>query len=95
MATKWADYVVTAIRLNRAGTRIIALEVRLHDGFRLFEREAWSFEQVAQALLEGWTFVTATRGADRKWYKGARVELLLRTHPDATEEDNLTNLPTF
>ncbi|ATB32731.1 DUF3892 domain-containing protein [Melittangium boletus] len=96
MASKWADYIITAVRFDTTGSRrIISLRVYPDEGSSLGESAVWSFEQVAQAILNGSTFVTATKNSNGKLDKGASVELSLRTRRDDTAKDNLDNLPTF
>jgi hypothetical protein len=103
MADKWADYVITAVRFNAAGTHIESVQVRQDDGETISAATTTTSRSEVVRLLEaGYTFCTATMGNDGKWNKGAAVKIVeiddqkfIRTKADGTKSDNLDNLPTF
>ncbi len=102
MANKWADYVITAVRFNTTGTHIESVQVRQDDGETIGAATTTSRSEVVRLLEAGYTFCTATMGANGKWNKGAAVKIVeidnqkfICTKADGTKADNLDNLPTF
>ncbi len=102
MADKWADYVITAVRFNTAGTHIDKVERREGEGSELGDATEQSRASVVSALDAGTSFCTATEDSDGKWQKGATVEVFeideerfIKTKADAIKKDNLDDLPTF
>jgi hypothetical protein len=91
-AMKWADYVITAVQYNADHTRIVAYEV-WDDGETLMNCRLVPWAAVARSLLDGKTFVTATKGTDGKFYRGASLELVVKTVEDRVARDNLNHLP--
>ena len=101
MATKWADYLITAVRFNASGTHIDKVQIRPDEGDTAGASKDSSRAQVVAWIEAGYTFCTATR-SDNKWKKGAPVKIVLihrekfiKTKADGVKEDNLDNLPTF
>lgn len=95
---KWADFIISAVRYDSSGTRIKDLKVHVDDGgSKLSRGKTWTFEEVAQQILNGHTFVTLVRDPDdeSECSPGARVELTLRTRQDKTTKDNLASRPRF
>jgi Protein of unknown function (DUF3892) len=102
MASKWADYVVTAVRFNTAGTHIEELRVFEDTGDELTNQTTKTRSSVALQIDNGYTYCTATKGSDGKFVRGADVKVVtiegekfLKTKADGRKEDNLDNLPTF
>jgi hypothetical protein len=102
MATKWADYIITAVRFNLAGTHIQAVQIRADEGDKAGSPSETTRAQVVTWLESGYTFCTATIGGNGNWQKGAPVKIVvidnqkfIRTKADGTKADNLDNLPTF
>jgi hypothetical protein len=102
MATKWADYLITAVRFNSAKTHIDEVEVRVDNGDSAGEPIKIKRSTVVSKLDSGYTYCTSTLGGDKKWYKGAEVkvyeydgEKYIKTRADGIKKDNLDNLPTF
>lgn len=102
MADKWADYLISAVRYNAAGTHIDQVEVRTDNGDSVGAPSSWARADVVKSLEGASTFVTITKGSNDKWQRGAEVRIIevnstkyIRTDADATPEDNLESLPTF
>lgn len=102
MADKWADYIITAVRFNPAGTHISNVQIRADKGDTAGSPSEATRLQVVAALEEGTTFCTATVGSNGKFQKGAAVKIIvidgkkfIRTKNDGIEKDNLDDLPTF
>jgi hypothetical protein len=102
MTTKWADYIITAVRFNLAGTHIEAVQIRTDEGDTVGPAGEASRAQVVASIEGGTTFCTATMGSNGKWLKGAAVKIVvihgeqfIKTKADATKADNLDYLPTF
>jgi len=102
MATKWADYLITAKRFNSAKTHIDEVEVRADNGDTVGSPTKIKRSTVVSKLESDHTYCTATLGSDKKWQKGAEVKIykydgekFIKTKADGIKKDNLDNLPTF
>jgi hypothetical protein len=100
MATKWADFVITAVRFNSAGTHIEDVQTSEHTGTELINQTTKSRHTVVTQIASGYTFCTATKGSDDLWHKGAAVKIYEYDSEkfikaDSSKKDNLDNLPTF
>lgn len=102
MGTKWADYVITAVRFNSAGTHIEEVRVYEDNGDNIVNPATKRRSSVVTQLENGYTFCTATKSGENKWTKGAEVKIytyegekFIKTRADGRKEDNLDNLPTF
>jgi len=97
---RWADYLISAVRYDASGSRI--QQVRVH-GTTVGPASIWRRAEVARAIVRrGCSFCTIRKSTDGKWRHGADVhvlrlrgELFLRTDGNATEADNLGELPEF
>jgi Protein of unknown function (DUF3892) len=101
MATKWADYLITAVSFNASGTHIEAVEIRPDEGDKAGSASRASRAQVVTWLESGYMFCTATVSGGN-WQKGAEVKIVtiegtkyIKTKADGIKKDNLDNLPTF
>jgi len=102
VAEKWADYLITAVRFNNAGTHIEAVQIRTDNGDTAGSASNASRAQVVAWLESRYTFCTATKASDGNWQKGAPVKIVvidnqnfIKTKADRTKADNLDYLPTF
>lgn len=102
MAEKWADYIITAVSFNSAGTHIEAVEIRADNGDTAGADSEATRAQVIASIEAGRTFCTATQASNGNWQKGAAVKIVviddqkyLRTKADSTKADNLDRLPAF
>lgn len=102
MTDKWADYLISEVRYNGAGTHIDQVRVHEDKGEKVGPASTWERTTVVSQLEGGYTFATMTKSADEKWQFGAEVRVVtvngtkyIRTDADATEEDNLGALPRF
>jgi hypothetical protein len=102
MAEKWADYLITAVRFNAAGTHIEAVQIRQDEGDTAGPAKEASRAQVVAWIESGYTFCTATKTSEGGWRKGAIVKIVvidnqnfIKTKSDNSKADNLDNLPTF
>jgi hypothetical protein len=101
--SKWADYLITAVRYNAAGLHIERVRVSEDKGDTLGEPQEMSRAEVVKLLAVGKTFVTAPKSVNEpgKLSKGASVNIFpvqtrfIKTKADNRESDNLENLPTF
>ena len=104
--SKWADYVVTAVRYEQTGRnrnwkRIVVVEVRMDLGGRVGSAEVWTREQVLDAVnFDHETFITAGRAGDGTWLRGAHVWMVqvngmdyLRIDRTSVMSDDLGGLP--
>ena len=104
--SKWADYVITAVRYQHTGrdpqgTRIATVEVRMDLGGRVGYAELWTREQVLDAIHHDHeTFITSIMARDGTWLRGAHVRLTrvngldyLRIDRTGVTSDDLGGLP--
>lgn len=101
MPSKWADYLITAVRYSQAGTHIDTVQVRADNGDRAGAATTASRTQIVSWIEAGWTFCTATLTLEGL-RKGAPVKIIeidgepfIRTTPDKVKADNLDELPEF
>ena len=102
MAEKWADYVITRVHFNSEGTHIEEVETYEHTGTELTNCTTKTRSSVVTSIDSGYTYCTATKGSDGKYYYGAEVKVVMidsekfiKTKADNSKKDNLDNLPTF
>jgi hypothetical protein len=103
MATKWADYLISAVQYNAAGTHIDKVRRHPDDGDAVGSSTDVLRSSVVSQLEAGTTFATITRDStNSKWVRGADVEVItvdgekyIRTDRDKTKKDNLGQLPRF
>ncbi|HSX42913.1 MAG TPA: DUF3892 domain-containing protein [Candidatus Saccharimonadales bacterium] len=100
---KWADYLISEVRFNSAGTHIDKVRVHTDTGEEVSgTTEDMTRQTVIDYLDSGKTFVTIYKNDDGSWKKGASVGIVtikgtryIKTHSDGTEKDNLDELPPF
>ncbi|GAB4521575.1 MAG: hypothetical protein OHK0046_33140 [Anaerolineae bacterium] len=103
--TKWADYVIVAVRYQQTtfSDSIERVRVFTDDGTALINPDELSKYQVVLKLKNGYTFVTAYQeNHSNQWKCGEDVRLVkhplgdyLRTDSNRIAADNLGNLPRF
>jgi hypothetical protein len=99
--TKWADYVITKVRFNAAGTHINELVVQDDLDAKLGPSRIEQRATVIANIKARKSYITAPPSATGV-SKGALVGIVvvngaeyLRTDANKTARDNLDNLPTF
>lgn len=101
---KWADYLITRVRFNSAGTHIDQVEVADDLGDKVGPKRTEKRGAVIANLAAKKTYVTAPPSVDQtaNVTKGAAVSTVIvsgteyiRTDANKTARDNLDNLPTF
>jgi hypothetical protein len=98
--TKWADYLISAIRFENEMIRnsIAYLKVHPDYGDEIGSGSTWTKEEVISAMYEGKTFYTIVKEKTGEWKKGSHVALVTRngktviTDTEITDLDYLTNL---
>jgi CRISPR/Cas system-associated protein Csm6 len=104
MATKWADFVIAAVRFNSAVTHIEEVQVYEHDAenSKLVNMVIKRRASVIAELDSSCSYVTAIESSTGNFEKGAEVkvyeydsEKFIKTKADGIKKDNLDNLPTF
>ncbi len=101
--TKWADYVITAVRFNSKHTHIDKVRACKDSGDSLEATKEYERQAIVKAINEsGISFITAFKSNDGKWKKGEDVFVInidginyIKTKKDHTKKDNLDNLPEF
>jgi hypothetical protein len=97
---KWADFLISSVRLTQAGGHKFASHVLLHNdtGEGVGSGTVRTKDEVIGLLDSGKT-VKTMRWAYPSWSEGALVQTItlegvryLRTHRDATTADNLDNM---
>jgi hypothetical protein len=98
---KWADFVITGVRFNSAGTHIDQVQARPDNGGTIGAATTRTRQEIISAINNGTTFVTAY-SKDEKWSLGKKVYVIkinssefIKTVADQKLVDNLDNLPTF
>lgn len=103
MPDRWADYLVSAVSYNVAGTHIRVARVHRDDG-EVSPPVAVSRMRMLRMLRSGSSFATIHRRAagTGPWMPGSSVRLVrvagleyLRTDANPVESDHLGNLPAF
>lgn len=99
--TKWADYIITAVRYNFQRTHIESVRVSADLITSLGDAQTYPRETIVNSLIQGTTFATAIL-VNGKYQYGAHIEIIrvnginyIRTDRNATGKDNLGNLPEF
>ena len=96
--SKWADYCISHVRYNSAGTHIDQVTVRTDIDDKLTDSIILSRTEVLNALKSGSTFITVYK-EDNMWQKGAFVKLIkvdgtyyIKTVLNKLKKDNLGKL---
>ena len=101
---KWADYVITRVRFNTAGTHIDQVEVADDGENGIGTKRNEKRTTVIANIKAKKTYVTAPPSTTEsgKITKGAPVGIVvvngteyIRTDANKTAKDNLDNLPTY
>ncbi len=99
--SKWADYLISAVRFNDADTHIIKVKAHVDNGDTVGVGFEMARSDVVAYIDAGKTFSTIY-SADGKWNLGASVKTVtidgtryIKTRADGTKADNLDNLPRF
>jgi len=102
MAEKWADYLISQVQYNTAETHIVKVLSHPDNGDSVGTGSEVTRQTVVARLEAGSTYMTITKGADKKWQKGAKVQIItvesvkyIKTVADSTKKDNLGSLPRF
>lgn len=104
MAEKWADFLISAVRYNAAGTHIDRVRRHADNGDSVGAASDVARSSVVSAIDNGTTYVTIFKNPNdtTKWVRGAEVRVVLidqekyiRTDADKTKRDNLGDLPRY
>lgn len=98
--SKWADYLVVAVRYNAGRTHVEAVKACEDKGDSVGAETVMTRSAVVASIAR-YTFMTAYK-ENGKYQKGAFVEIVrvngdpyLRTDANAKASDNLGSLPEF
>jgi len=103
MATKWADYLISAVQYTSTGSNIAKVRVHPDNGDTVGSGVETLRSHVVRRLESGRTYATITRDdADGTWRRGSDVgvvsvdgEKYIRTDRNKIKNDNLGRLPRF
>ncbi len=107
MISKWADYVITAVRYDHGGDRgsskLAAVEVRMDLGGRLGFAQLWTRQHILEAIHQDHeTFATALPAGEDAWRRGAHLQIIrihgidyLRVDRAEIPSDDLGRTPAF
>ncbi len=91
-----ADYYIIAVHYKDSDDTTFIEKVKLYDGSEKLR------SAVVTNVEDGQTVMTAVKGTDGKYYKGAVVNVVkidgikyIRTDKNSTKRDNLDKLPTY
>jgi hypothetical protein len=97
--SKWADYLISAIRFEDDKIKNIAyLKVHPDCGEEVGAGSTWTREEVLNAMYDGKTFYTILKSNTGEWKKGAHVALVTKngrsiiTDLEHTDMDFLSDL---
>lgn len=100
--SKWADYVIAAVRFKKEKKHIEQVKLYPDLGEQLGTEQTKSRQEVVQLIEAGTTFKTVYKNESGKWSKGDDVGIVLirgskfiRTDGNSIEEDNLGELPEY
>lgn len=101
MATKWADYCISAVSFNSGHTHIDKVKARKDLGEKLDAEIIYTRAEIVSAINAGNTFVTVVM-SNGSLSIGQPVFVVtingvkfIKTVRDNTTKDNLDNLPEF
>ena len=100
--SKWADYLISAVRFNNAETHIDMVRTHTDNDESVGMAVDIDRSTVVNRIESGYTFETIYKGSDGKWQRGKRVKIVIingikyiKTYADNTTRDNLDDLPRF
>ena len=76
MTDKWADYLISAVRYNAAGTHIDKVRVHEDKGEKIGSPGIWERSAVVTSLEANYTFMTITKSSEGAWQSGAKVGIV-------------------
>ena len=99
--SKWADYLISAVRFNEAETHIVKVKVHADNVDTVGAGFEMTRQEVISKIDDDITFATIYDD-NGKWKLGAKVKTVtiggtryIKTYADSTTADNLGDLPTF
>lgn len=99
---KWADYGISAKRLDTGGDRIERVLVHVDKGTTFGPPNDWARSEVVSAIGNGSSFVTILKPEEDRWKRGSDVGVVvvdgtkyIRTDRNSMAADNLGELPDF
>jgi hypothetical protein len=100
--TKWADYVISAVRYDSAHVHIDRIRAHADRGDTIGIHVDNSRAYVVSAIKKGKTFATILKAGDGTWDVGQPVHIVvvngvdyIKTVENDEACDNLENLPEF
>lgn len=99
--SKWADYLICAVKFNSDHTHIEKVHTREDKGDKVGEPYEETRRQVVANIEKGFTYCTIFKDQEGGWQKGQQIKVMsittkyLKTVPDNTTADNLDKLPEF
>jgi hypothetical protein len=97
-----ADYYIEKVRYNKDHSRIMWISVREDSGSKLSSPHNMVRKQMVSLFQQGKKFMTIYRSPEGKYRKGKNAALVrvsgtdyIRTDEDATEKDQLEDLPEY
>ena len=100
--SKWADYLISAVRYNQSHSHIDRVKVHVDNGESVGAATDTMRRDVIDALKSGKTFVSIIKNAQGSWNKGQTVYIVtikgteyIKTVDNGKESDNLENLPEY
>jgi len=101
--TKWADYLVSAVRYEPGSNNRIITYFKVHEdiGNSIGESRTWTKDELLNELIRGKTFATILKDQNGKWIKGEEVtissfkEIFVRSDFKNVPGDYLQNIAEF
>jgi len=99
---KWADFGISAVQYDKDHKHIVKARIHPDNGDTIGSSTDTARSTIVSRIEDGKTFVTITKGDDKKWQKGQPVKIVtinnvkyIKTVENNKECDNLENLPEF
>ena len=100
--TKWADYVIIAVRFKNEKQHIEQVKIMTDTGDTLTNKKIVSRIEIIRLIESGDKIFTVYKKDDGNWKKGDAVGIVnirgvkfIRTDGNSIEKDNLGELPEF
>ncbi len=92
--SKWADYLISAIRYENEITNNLFAYLKVHtdNGVEIGSGSTWTRDEVINAMYEGKTFYTIVRSNSGEWKKGTIVSLITKNGKTVLTDNEYTDL---
>ena len=98
--TKWADYLISAVKYNFEHTLIVDVKRHLDQGDAIARANIVNRNIVVDNLRKGLRYKTIYQSQNNKWKMGEEIRIIpnsgfITTDPNTTTRDNIGNIQEF